>query len=211
MVPASRAEVVTWFGAIAERLRSTPAATLNTDDITESTTRTHTKTNPSSCGRVSLAIIFMEISLRRPNPVALTTWPEPSCSRVKKELCSSSVAPKRPSCLRSEPPPLYKSGLLYCGGVSPGPVSGAVLGPEGAGGALCSGGACSDDAGDDSGGRSFFHLHLSFSAFHSHSVLAVQSASLSPLQIFFDASSHALKRRTEKAAATTRVNIGTFL
>ena len=95
MALASGAEVVAWLGAIAERLRSTPAATLNTDDITESTTRRHTKTNPSNCGRVSLAIIFKEISLRRPNPVALTTWPEPSCSRIKKDVRRSERAQHR--------------------------------------------------------------------------------------------------------------------
>ena len=37
------AEVVTWLGAIAERSRSTPSATLNSDDITESSARTPAK------------------------------------------------------------------------------------------------------------------------------------------------------------------------
>src|SRR5262245_19065193 len=42
------------------------------------------------------------------------------------------------SARRSEHPSCEKHGR-HCGGASPGPVSGAVLGPEGVGGALCSG------------------------------------------------------------------------
>jgi hypothetical protein len=63
------AEVVTWLDAIAERSRSTPVATLNIDDCTESSTRTPAKANASSCARVSLDLIFMEISLRKLNPL----------------------------------------------------------------------------------------------------------------------------------------------
>jgi hypothetical protein len=62
------AEVVTSLDAIAERSRSTPASTLNIDDVTESSTRT-AKANASSCARVSLDLIFMEISLRKLNPL----------------------------------------------------------------------------------------------------------------------------------------------
>jgi hypothetical protein len=61
---ASAGEVVTWIGAIAERSRSTPAATLNSDEITESSARRLAKANASICARVRLAIIFMEISLQ---------------------------------------------------------------------------------------------------------------------------------------------------
>ena len=94
-------------------------------------------------------------------------------------------------------------GALCSGGV----------GSEAAGGALCSSGACSDCAGGAlcSGSilSSFATLHLPLSAFHEHSVFAVQSASLSPLQIFaswfFDPSSQALRRRTATAAITTRL------
>src|SRR5262245_26549668 len=83
------------------------------------------------------------------------------------------------SARRSERPSCEKHGR-HCGGASPGPVSGAVLGPEGVGGALCSGGVCSEPAGGAfcSGGAcsepadgslvpglsfSFFFLHWSFS------------------------------------------------
>jgi hypothetical protein len=54
------AVVVTGLDAIAERSRSTPAGTFNSDDIAESSARRHTKANASSCARVSLAIMFME-------------------------------------------------------------------------------------------------------------------------------------------------------
>ena len=107
-------------------------------------------------------------------------------------------------------------------GVSPG-AGGALcsegVGSEAAGGALCSGGAGSDCAGGAlcSGSilSSFATLHLPLSAFHEHSVLAVQSASLSPLQIFaswfFDPSSQALRRRTETVTTATRVSMTLFL
>jgi hypothetical protein len=59
-VPAGP-KVVGWLDAIAERWLSTPAGTLKTDDVTESSAKTNTKINVSSCARVSLAIMCMEI------------------------------------------------------------------------------------------------------------------------------------------------------
>ncbi len=66
MCRASAAEVVTWLDAIAERSRSTPAPTFNSDDIAESSARRPPKANASSCARVSLAIMFMEIPSEGP-------------------------------------------------------------------------------------------------------------------------------------------------
>jgi hypothetical protein len=54
-------------------------------------------------------------------------------------------------------------------------------------------------------------LHSAFGAFHEHSVLAVQSTSLSPLQTNacsgFRLSSQPVRRRPVNAAAAKRVNI----
>jgi hypothetical protein len=75
-------KVVSWLDAIAERWLSTPAGTSKTDEVIESSAKTNTKINVSSCARVSLAILCMEIP-RRPQSVAETTWPEPYCSRLE--------------------------------------------------------------------------------------------------------------------------------
>jgi hypothetical protein len=55
------ADAPAWLGAIVARWLSTPAGTLKTDDVTESSAKTITKINVSSCARVSLAIKCMEI------------------------------------------------------------------------------------------------------------------------------------------------------
>jgi len=127
----------------------------------------------------------------------------------------------------------YSGGSVGAPAGAGGALCSEGAGSEAAGGALCSSGACSDCAGgalcssgacsDCAGGAlcsgsilsSFATLHLPLSAFHEHSVFAVQSASLSPLQIFaswfFDPSSQALRRTTETAAITTRFNMTLFL
>ena len=130
-------------------------------------------------------------------------------ARVAKGRRAEASAPLIPSsrcvvatCCAAVP----KTGVIpYCGGAPSGP-SGAVPGPDD--GALCSGGAtCSDSS---------FSLHHTFLAFQLHSAIAVQSALPSPLQtdcleLSFDASSQALRRRIEQATTAKRVDIGTLL
>ncbi len=113
----------------------------------------------------------------------------------------------------------YSGGSVGASAGAGGALCSGSVGSEAAGGALCSGGACSDFAGgalcSGSTLSSFATLHLALSALHEHSVFAVQSASLSPLQIFaswfFDPSSQALRRRTATTAITTCLNMTFFL
>jgi hypothetical protein len=64
-VPAGL-KVVRGLDAVAERSLSTPAGTSKTDDVTESSAKMNTKINVSSCARVSLAIMCMEIPQKVP-------------------------------------------------------------------------------------------------------------------------------------------------
>jgi hypothetical protein len=134
----------------------------------------------------------------------------PSLQKRAEACANSAQIGTHEDARRSErplEPMLLGCRTAYCGGAPPG-SSGAVLGPDGAAGALCSGGiACSDSS---------LSLHFTFLAFQLHSVFAVQSALPSPLQtdcreLPSDASSQALRRTIEQTTAEKRVNIGTFL